>query len=315
MKPLDHSNQTITAVPGVRVGHATSVRAHSGCTVLLGPFRAAADVRGLATGTREIDALSPTHLVPQIDAVLLTGGSAFGLGAADGVMHWIAEQGGGFDTGIVRVPIVPAAVIFDLTAERDAPDAVLGRAACSAATTAPVAQGRVGAGTGATIGKLMGRELASPGGIGSFALSIGEYTVGALAVVNALGDVIDFDGRIVAGARAADGAFVDTLKMLSSGAANRFGVQAATNTTLAAVATDAPLSRGALQMLARSASCAITRRIAPANTAFDGDIVFALATTTSPPRETRPDELLVLGAVAQLALEHAILNAVTKSRV
>jgi L-aminopeptidase/D-esterase-like protein len=297
----------------VRVGHASSARGLTGCTVLLGPFRAAADVRGLATGTREIDALSPTHLVPQIDAVLLTGGSAFGLGAADGVMQWVVEHGGGFDTGIARVPIVPAAVIFDLTAEREAPDAVLGRAACEAASTEPVGQGRVGAGTGATIGKIRGREFASPGGVGSFALMVGEFTIGAIAVVNALGDVVDFDGRIIAGARTAEGAFVNALSTLSRGEVATVGPRAATNTTLAAVATDAPLSRGALQMLARSASCAITRRIAPANTPFDGDIVFALATTTSPARETRPDELLVLGAAAQLALEHAILNAARNS--
>src|SRR5512142_2437349 len=126
------SNLTITAVPGLRAGHAT--RGRTGCTVLLGPFRGACDVRGLATGTREVDTLSPTHLVPSIDAILLTGGSAFGLAAADGVMSWVAEHGGGFDTGAARVPIVPAAVIFDLSQEAAPPDAGLGRAACEAAS-------------------------------------------------------------------------------------------------------------------------------------------------------------------------------------
>lgn len=300
-------NRTITAVPGIRVGHATHPRGGTGCTVLLGSFRAACDVRGLATGTRELDALSPTHLVPAVDAILLTGGSAFGLAAADGVMTWIAEQGGGFDTGIARVPIVPGAVIFDLTSERIAPDAALGRAACAAASRAAVAEGRVGAGTGATIGKLRGPAFAQAGGLGSYAMRAGEFTVGALAVVNALGDVIDFDGRIVAGARADDGSFIDTLKTLST-LQTQNSATPASNTTIAAVATDAPLSRGALQMFARAASGAIVRRIAPANTVFDGDVVFALSTAEHV-RETTPAELLALGAAAQVALEHAILRA------
>ena len=131
--PEKLDNLTITAVPGVRVGHAVAAGGRTGCTVLLGPFRGACDVRGLATGTREIETLSPRHLVPTVDAVLLTGGSAFGLAAADGVMSWVTENGGGFDTGVARVPIVPAAVIFDLTAQTGAPDATLGRAACAAA--------------------------------------------------------------------------------------------------------------------------------------------------------------------------------------
>lgn len=300
-------NQTITAVLGIRVGHATHPSGGTGCTVLLGPFRAACDVRGLATGTRELDALSPTHLVPSVDAVLLTGGSAFGLAAADGVMAWIAEQGGGFDTGIARVPIVPAAVIFDLTSERIAPGPELGRAACAAASNDVVAEGQVGAGTGATIGKLRGPAFAQPGGLGSYAVRAGDFTVGAIAVVNALGDVIDFDGRIVAGARADDGSFIDTLKTLST-LPTQNSAMPATNTTIAAVATDAPLSRAALQMFARAASGGLVRRIAPANTVFDGDVVFALSTSQHV-RETTPAELLAIGAAAQMALEHAILRA------
>lgn len=304
------TNTTITAVAGVRVGHATSARGGTGCTVLLGPFRGACDARGLATGTRELETLSPTHLVPRIDALLLTGGSAFGLAAADGVVSYVAEHGGGFDTGEVRVPIVPAAVIFDLAAEPAPPDAALGRAACEAASTAPVAEGRVGAGAGATIGKLRGRAHADPGGIGSFAVRAGDFTIGAIAVVNALGDVLDFDGRIVAGARTDSGAFVDCFKILSSVTPEGVAGFAAphTNTTIAAIATDAPLSRGALHMLARAASCAIVRRVAPANTVFDGDVVFALS-TASDFRETSPAELLALGVAAQYALEHAILRA------
>ncbi|HEX6559303.1 MAG TPA: P1 family peptidase [Longimicrobiales bacterium] len=307
--PESHSNSTITAVPGVRVGHATHERARTGCTVLLGPFRGACDVRGLATGTREIHTLSPGHLVPTIDAVLLTGGSAFGLAAADGVMSWVAEHGGGFDTGVARVPIVPAAVIFDLTPEAVAPDAALGRLACEQASSDAVGQGQVGAGTGATIGKLRGPAFAQPGGLGCYALRCGAATVGAIAVVNALGDVLDFDGRIVAGARADDGRFIDTLRTLASLPPDAaVFARPGRNTTIAAVATDAPLTRGALQQLARAASCAIVRRVAPANTVFDGDVVFALSTSAEA-REHAPAEIAALSAAAQLALEHAILRA------
>lgn len=290
------ANETITAVPGIRVGHAAHARGGTGCTVVLGPFRGACDVRGHATGTREIDTLSPSHLVPLIDAVLLTGGSAFGLAAADGVTRWIAEQGGGFDTGVARVPIVPAAVIFDLTNERNAPDASLGRAACEAASDAPVREGRMGAGIGATFGKLRGRELARPGGIGSFAMRSGDYTFGALVVVNAVGDVIG-DGEN----------YTSSLEALAT--APRANVMPASNTTLAVVATDAPLSRLQLQILARAASSAFTRRIAPAHTLFDGDVVFALSTSKEI-NDVSAYELLSYGAVAQLTLEHAILRAV-----
>lgn len=304
------ANRTLTAVPGVRVGHAVRAAGRTGCTVVLGPFRAACDVRGHAAGTREIETLAPTHLVPRIDAVLLTGGSAFGLGAADGVMAWVKDQGGGFDTGIMRVPIVPAAVIFDLDADTAPPDAALARAACDAASAAPVPEGRVGAGAGATIGKLRGRTYADPGGVGSCAVRSGDYTIGALVVVNALGDVVDFDGRIIAGARADNGDFIDCMKTLSTMApADVADITAPhTNTTIAAVATDAPLSRTALQVLARTASCGIARRIAPANTAFDGDVVFALSTAAAV-HDSTPAQLLALGAAAQLALEHAIVRA------
>ena len=313
--PEKLDNLTITAVPGVRVGHAVAAGGRTGCTVLLGPFRGACDVRGLATGTREIETLSPRHLVPTVDAVLLTGGSAFGLAAADGVMSWVTENGGGFDTGVARVPIVPAAVIFDLTAQTGAHDATLGRAACAAASSAVVAEGRVGAGAGATIGKLRGAAHSEPGGVGCWAMRSGAYTMGAIAVVNALGDVLDFDGSIVSGARADAGGHIDTLHTgatLSPEQAGSFAAPA-TNTTIAAVATDAPLTRTALQSLARSASCAIVRRIAPANTIFDGDVVFALSTSPQT-REFSAPELLAFGAAAQLTLEHAILRAARQSK-
>lgn len=304
-------NSSISAVKGVSVGHASAQDGSTGCTVLLGPFRAAVDVRGLATGTREIDALEPTHLVPRIDALLLTGGSAPGLAAADGVMDWLRERGRGFNVGVTKIPIVPAAVIFDIRSPgQRSPGPALGRAACDAASTEVVAEGKVGAGTGATVGKMRGVENSEPGGLGSFAARHGEYTVGALAVVNAFGDVIDHTGAVLAGARAEDGTLLNSMKALL-----RFPPPDApiTNTTLCVVATDAPLTRTALQMMARMGSSAIVRRIAPANTVFDGDIVFALSTSESA-RELSPPELLSIGVVAQLVLEEAILRAVLATR-
>ncbi len=304
-------NSSITAVSGVTVGHASSDEDGTGCTVLVGPFRAAVDVRGLATGTREIDALHPTHLVPRIDALLLTGGSAPGLAAADGVMQWLREQGRGFDVGVTHIPIVPAAVIFDIrTPQQRSPDAAMGRAACLAATSEVVAEGKVGAGTGATVGKMRGPQHASPGGVGVFAARQGVYTLGALAVVNAFGDVIDHTGNIVAGARADDGTFFNSMNALLQVPATDAPI---TNTTLCVLATDAPLTRTALQMVARMGSSAVVRRIAPANTVLDGDVVFALSTSETT-REFAPPELLSLGAAAQLVLEEAILRAVLMAR-
>jgi L-aminopeptidase/D-esterase-like protein len=303
-------NSTITAITGVTVGHASSATDPTGCTVIIGPFRGAIDVRGLATGTREIDALNPSHLVPQIDAILLTGGSAPGLGATDGVVDWLREHGRGFDVGVTRIPIVPAAVIFDIRSpDQKSPGPSLGRAACEAASPNVVAEGRVGAGTGATVGKLRGPQFADPGGVGSYAVRVGEYTIGALAVVNAFGDVIDAAGRILAGAHREDGSFLDSMSFLRDPPR---GVDAPiTNTTLCVIATDAPLTRVALQTVARMGSSAIVRRIAPANTVFDGDIVFAVSTAADG-RELPPGELLSLGVVAQLVLEEAIVRAVAK---
>ncbi|HEX6132660.1 MAG TPA: P1 family peptidase [Longimicrobiales bacterium] len=301
-------NATITAVPGLKAGHAASERDATGCTVLLGPFRGAADVRGLATGTREIDALSPRHLVPRVDAILLTGGSAPGLAAADGVVQWLRERGLGYAVGPTRIPIVPAAVIFDIhSSTQRSPDASMGRAACDAASRDPLAEGRVGAGTGATVGKLRGPEASSPGGVGTCAVDHGPYRVGVLAVVNAFGDVLDYDGSIIAGARSADGSPLDSMRAALHAAPD--GGSPIANTTLCVVATDAPLSRIALQTVARMGSSAVVRRIAPANTVFDGDAVFALSTSDSV-QELSPAELLSIGAAAQLALEEAIIRAV-----
>ena len=302
-------NDTITAVPGIEVGHASSISDLTGCTVLLGPFRGAIDIRGLATGTREVDALSPSHLVHQVDAIVLTGGSAPGLAAADGVVDWLRERGRGFPVGPTQIPIVPAAVIFDIkTTQQRSPDAAMGRAACDAASSATVREGRVGAGTGATVGKMLGPANLSLGGIGSFAVKHGDYTVGAIAVVNAFGDVVDAQGRIIAGARKEDGEFADSMRLMSAGVPSPN--VPITNTTICAIATDAPLTRVALQAVARMGSSGIVRRIAPANTVFDGDVVFAVSTSESA-REYAPPELLSIAVVAQLALEQAIIRAVT----
>jgi len=304
-------DDSLTDVPGIRVGHAEVEGGGSGCTVILGPFRAAADVRGLATGTRELDALSPSHLVPRVDALLLTGGSAYGLGAADGVMAWLADRGRGFPTPAAPVPIVPTAVIYDLAPGTPRPGPGAGGEACERAGTDPVACGRVGAGAGALVGKIEGRDRASPGGLGSASTAVAGSRVGALAVVNALGDVLDGGGRILAGARKEDGSFLDTARVLrEEGASGEFGAaRPGGNTTLAVVATDAPLAIVDLGRLARMASTALARRISPVNTPFDGDVTFALSTAEEVERPTS-GEILALGAAASEALERAIERAV-----
>jgi L-aminopeptidase/D-esterase-like protein len=304
-------NTTLTSVPGLRVGHAASEAGDTGCTVVLGPFRAVVDVRGLATGTREVGTLDPTHLVPMAHGIVLAGGSAFGLAAADGVMAWLEERLEGFDTGVARVPIVPAAVIFDLAEGRERPDGAMGTRACEAATTAPVPEGRVGAGAGATVGKWAGPEASSPGGLGSWALDAEPYRVAALVVTNALGDISDGTGTPIAGARGDDGTLLDARKALVQAPSESplRDPKAGTNTTLAVVATDAPLSAVDLQRLARTAANALAARIYPVHTPFDGDVVFALSTAPEA-RETEATELLRLGGVAQAALEEAIIRSV-----
>lgn len=309
----------LTAVPGIRVGHATDHVARTGCTVIIGPFRAVCEVSGMATGSRELSAISPLHVSPLAHAILLTGGSAFGLDAAAGVMEWLAERGSGYETGVARVPIVPAAVIFDLAVGNPEirPDAVMGRAACEAAGTGPVEEGAVGAGTGATVGKIYGMESAMPGGVGSWAVEGRGFTVGALVVVNAVGDVVDSAGRIIAGARQ-KGEFVDTARAIREGALlagpsesapGEGGPLPGTNTTLAVVATDAPLTKPALKAVARLATTALARRINPVNTPFDGDVTFAVSTAAEP-KEVTPELVLTIGTMAAHALEVAIERAV-----
>lgn len=311
----NNGGMTLTAVHGVAVGHATDRDAATGCTVVLGPYRAAMDVRGLASGTRQLDSLSPGHLVSQVDALLFTGGSAYGLAAADGVAQWLEEMGRGFDVGVGRVAIVPTATILDLGRGRASrrPDAAMGRAACEAASDAPVEEGRVGAGTGARVGKLLGAAGSMPGGLGSTAMTVGDHRIGALAVVNAFGDVLNAGGVIIAGARDESGSFVNSAAFLRErGAPSRKVEGAGSNTTLAVVATDYALTRTELGVVARQAMNAVVRRIAPVNTQFDGDIVFACSSGLDPGGVT-PAELLRIGLCAEWVLAEAIERAVTVS--
>jgi L-aminopeptidase/D-esterase-like protein len=305
------ASASLTAVRGVSVGHWTDLERATGCSVVLGPdggMRAACAVRGRATGTREIDALNPRHLVDRIDAILLTGGSAYGLGAADGVMRWLRERGRGLPVGSAGiVPIVPTAVIFDFDlapggkADRW-PTADDAYRACAAASS-DVAEGSVGAGTGATVGKALGPRAAMKGGVGSWAASHGDIVVGALVVLNAVGNILDGSGAILAGARGADGKLVDALAHFARGGAP-FGA-GPRNTTLAVVATNATLDRTGLESLAHAAGDALARRIVPYGTLFDGDIVFAVSTAAAAPATPLQAEALAARA-PPAAVERAV---------
>jgi L-aminopeptidase/D-esterase-like protein len=297
---------------GLAIGHATDTKGATGCTVIrgvTGAVRGAACVFGRATGTRELDALSPTHQAGRVDAVLLTGGSAYGLDAAAGVMRWMEERRRGFDVGGGVVPIVPAAVIFDLMPLgefRARPTPQMAYDACESATSKHVAEGSVGAGTGATVGKAAGRDGAMKGGFGCALREEGEAVVAAAVVVNSLGDVRAASGEIIAGARGRNGAFLDSAKLLAQrGALAKFGAATPQHTTLCVVATNMSLERGELAQLARAAGAALFRRITPAGTSFDGDVVFAL----SQPDGSR-GALMSLEMLAVAALEDAIERGV-----
>ena len=300
------------------IGHASDDIGATGVTVVRGidaPFRAGCALLGRATGTRELDALSPRHLVDRVDAIVLTGGSAFGLDCAGGVMRWMEERGRGFGVGVGVVPIVPAAVVFDLApcgSPTARPTALMAYEACDLAEPNGFAEGSVGAGTGTTVGKAAGIERAMKGGVGITLQSAGELQVAAIAVVNALGDVRDAEGRIIAGARSDAGDFVDLSRSLASGslpAESRFATQALHNTTLAVVMTNATLSREELAQLAAASSIALGRRITPVGTSYDGDVVFA----TSPLNGLAATPLQV-EVLAVAALEGAIERAVRMAR-
>ncbi len=302
---------SLTDVAGLSVGHHTLSARATGCTVVLCPAGAVAgvDVRGAAPGTRETDLLKPDNLVEQVHAVVLSGGSAFGLDTASGVMRWLDEHGHGFTVGPARVPIVPAAVLFDLWVgdPRVRPGAEDGYAACEAASTAPPAQGSVGAGAGATVGKLLGVARAMKGGIGTASVRVGAFTVAALVAVNAVGDVIDpASGRPLAGARSEDGKSLADLAQTLLRGEGPAGALAGMATTIGVVATDAKLTKPQANKLATMAHDGLARCIRPVHTMTDGDTLFALATGAA----ARSADLTVLGTMAAEATARAVLNAV-----
>jgi L-aminopeptidase/D-esterase-like protein len=306
---------SLTDVPGVSVGHAQNLDALTGCTIVLcGPDGAVAgvDVRGAAPGTRETDLLDPGNLVDHVHAITLTGGSVFGLDSACGVVRFLEEQGIGYQTGSACIPIVPAAVIYDLGVGNPQvrPDAAMGYLACQRASSDSVVEGRIGVGAGATVGKILGHELASEGGIGMASMKIGGgATVGVLVVVNSFGDIVDPDsGQILAGARKpGGGGWLGTSRELARTSAglerDEQGPKefpAIENTTLAVVATDAILSKAQARRVASMSHDGLARAIRPIHTMFDGDTVFALSTGTL------KSDVTTIGAVAADLLAVAI---------
>lgn len=299
---------SICDVPGVRVGHADNQAARTGCTVILPEYDAVGgvDVRGSAPGTREIETLKPVRLVPRIHGILLTGGSAFGLDATGGVQQFLEERDVGYDVGVTRVPIIPSAVIFDLR-EGDArirPDRAMGYAAAANAKSGPVEEGRVGAGAGATVGKILGHEHGMRGGLGTASARLKGITVGVLVVANPLGDVVDpVTGQIIAGARKPDGDFVNTAEFLKQHPVNPFQ-PVNTNTTLAAVATDARLTKEEAIKVAQMAQDGVARAVQPAHTPYDGDVVFCISVGDD------SGDVMALGSVAADLVATAIMRAV-----
>ena len=299
----------LTDVAGIKVGHFTDTRRPTGCTVVLVEAGATCgvDVRGGAPGTRETDLLDPMNTVQQVHAVVLSGGSAFGLDSASGVVRWLEERGIGFPAGPARVPIVPAAILFDL-AIGDAtvrPDAAGGYAAARAAAPGPVAEGNVGAGAGATVGKLFGFDRAMKAGLGTASVTLpGGAVVAALAAVNAAGDVVDpSSGQIVAGARNAAGdSFEDTTKALLAGRAPA-GLKGE-STVLVVVATNVALTKTEATKVAQMAHDGLARAVNPVHTPWDGDTVFALSVGSA----SVPGGVLVVGAVAAEVTARAIVR-------
>jgi L-aminopeptidase/D-esterase-like protein len=305
----------LTAVEGITVGHHTLSEAPTGCTVILAGSGAVAavDVRGGAPGTRETDLLNPVNMVQQAHAIVLSGGSAFGLDVATGVMRYLEEKGVGFDVGVAKVPIVPAAILFDLGLSAKAgvrPDADCGYKAASAARPGAIPEGSVGAGAGATVGKLGGPGMAMKGGVGTVDLKVeGGLIVAALIAVNAVGDIIDPDtGQIVAGARSADGGFLDARKMLRFGMFSR--PRRGGNTTIGVVATNARLTQAEATKVAQMAQDGLARTIYPAHTPADGDTIFVLATGAL----EGDVNLLAVGALAADATAQAVLRAVREAK-
>ena len=314
----------ITDVPGILVGHAQDETALTGCTVILCGKGAVGgvDQRGGAPGTREVDALHPMHLVSKVHGALLAGGSAFGLDAASGVMRYLEEKGVGFDTHIVKVPIVPAAILFDLGIGRSdiRPDAAMGYLACQNASSEPPAEGNVGVGTGATVGKILGVGQCMKSGVGTASMEIGAgVIIGAIVAVNAFGDVIDpLTGQIIAGARSKDvgplhigapGYFADTMQVMQTLIGRTvLGFGSRENTVIGVVATNAKLDKEAANKVAQMAHDGLARTIRPAHTMLDGDTIFALATGE------HAADVNIVGAYGAEVFAQAILRAVRAAK-
>jgi len=314
----------ITDIPGIQVGHAQDEEALTGCTVILCEKGAVGgvDQRGGAPGTREVDALHPMHLVSKVHGITLAGGSAFGLEAATGVMRYLEEKGVGFDTHIAKVPIVPAAILFDLGIGKAnvRPDASMGYLACQNASSDPPAEGNVGAGTGATVGKILGPGQCMKSGIGTASLEIGAgVVVGAIVAVNAFGDVTDpSTGQIIAGARSKDvgplhigahGYFADTMQVMQTLIGRTaLGFSSRGNTVIGVVATNANLDKEAANKVAQMAHDGLARTIRPAHTMLDGDTIFALATGE------HTADVNIVGAFAAEVFAQAILRAVRAAK-
>ena len=317
-------HNAITDIPGILVGHAQNDEALTGCTVILYEKGAVGgvDQRGGAPGTREIDALHPMHLVSKVHGIVLAGGSAFGLDAATGAMRYLEERGIGFDTRIAKVPIVPSAILFDLGIGKSdiRPDAAMGYLACQNASAEPPAEGNVGAGTGATVGKILGPSQCMKSGIGTASMEIGAgVIVGAIAAVNAFGDVIDpATGQIIAGARRMDvgpvhigapGYFADTLQVMQTligRTALGFGSRG--NTVIGVVATNAKLDKEQVNKVAQMAHDGLARTIRPAHTMLDGDTIFSLATGE------HSADVNIVGAYAAEVFAQAILRGVRAAK-
>ena len=320
---MDGLTGSITDVPGILVGHAQDMQALTGCTVILckGGAVGGIDQRGGAPGTRETDLLRPMHMIQKVHAVLLAGGSAYGLDAAGGVMRYLEERQIGFDTGVAVVPIVPTAIIFDLAVGRAdvRPDAVMGYQACLNAVSAPVAEGNIGAGTGATVGTILGIRQAMKSGVGMASVEIGNgVIVAALLVVNAFGDVIDpSNGRILAGVRkpnsipseAGADIFADTLQVMKSpfGSLIFGSPQMTSNTCIGVVATNAALTKEETNKVAQMAQNGMARAIRPLNTMLDGDTLFALSAGE------KQANVNVVGAFAAEVVTQACIRATTSA--
>lgn len=310
------ANNTITAVPGIKVGHHTLTERPTGCTVILVDGDGAAggvSQRGGAPGTRETDLLDPSNMVDKVNAIVLAGGSAFGLEAATGTVKWLEEHNIGWPTGVAKVPIVPAAILFDLPVggkPNVRPTADCGYKAAGAASNAPVAEGTIGAGAGATVGKSGGPNRSMKAGLGSYSITLPNgLSVGAIVAVNAVGDIIDPDtGKVVAGVRNPDGTFADARKILRSGQTGQTP-RPGENTTIGLVATNAKLTKTQAQRMALMADDGFARAIFPSHTMGDGDTVFALATG----QWAGEVNITQIGALAADVMARAIVRAATEA--